>query len=40
MVLDETHLLHMIPIPKLNLPGAVVALEDGTEVPALELFFK
>ena len=40
MVYDETHPSHKVLIPKLNLPGAINTLEDGTEVPAPDLFFK
>jgi hypothetical protein len=39
-VLDDTHPAHIIPIPQLNIPGAVITLDDGTEVPAPELYFK
>ncbi|CAG8749157.1 4927_t:CDS:1, partial [Funneliformis caledonium] len=31
MVLNEIHSAHIIPIPKLNMPGVIDFLEDGTE---------
>ena len=39
-VLEDTHPSHIIPIPKLNPLGNILTMEDGSEVPPTDLFFK